>query len=157
MSSRSKKKKKFADYVLYQEPGVPVAVVEAKDNNHTVSHGIQQALGYAKIIEVPSASDILLYLYDCLPFQKFTYWSQHLYLFNTSTLETLVRQSGLKIDYIKQIQRYPLSNHLYWLSKGLPGGHKLWSFLDNESLTQAYEASLASIGGCDTLIACIRK
>ena len=55
MSARSKKKKKFADYVLYQEPGVPVAVVEAKDNKHTVSHGMQQALGYAEILEVPSA------------------------------------------------------------------------------------------------------
>jgi type I restriction enzyme, R subunit len=55
MSSRNKKKKKFADYVLSWEPGVPVAVVEAKDNKHTVSHGMQQALGYAKILEVPSA------------------------------------------------------------------------------------------------------
>jgi len=33
MSSRNKKKKKYADYVLSWEPGVPVAVVEAKDNN----------------------------------------------------------------------------------------------------------------------------
>lgn len=55
ISSRNKKKKKFADYVLSWEPGVPVAVVEAKDNNHTVSHGIQQALGYAEILKVPSA------------------------------------------------------------------------------------------------------
>ncbi|MBC2713816.1 MAG: DEAD/DEAH box helicase family protein [Desulfobacteraceae bacterium] len=55
MSSRNKKKKKFADYVLYWEPGVPVAIVEAKDNNHTVSHGMQQALGYAEILQVPSA------------------------------------------------------------------------------------------------------
>jgi type I restriction enzyme R subunit len=55
MSSRNKKKKKFADYVLSWAPGVPVAVVEAKDNNHTVSHGIQQALGYAEILEIPSA------------------------------------------------------------------------------------------------------
>ncbi len=55
MSSRNKKKKKFADYVLSWEPGVPVAVVEAKDNNHTVSDGMQQALGYADILEVPSA------------------------------------------------------------------------------------------------------
>jgi type I restriction enzyme R subunit len=55
MSSRNKKKKKFADYVLAWEPGVPVAVVEAKDNKHTVSHGIQQALAYAEILEVPSA------------------------------------------------------------------------------------------------------
>lgn len=55
MSARDKKKKKFADYVLSWEPGVPLAVVEAKDNNHTVSHGMQQALGYAEILEVPSA------------------------------------------------------------------------------------------------------
>jgi len=55
MSSRNKKKKKFADYVLSWEPGVPIAVVEAKDNNHTVSHGMQQALGYANILEIPSA------------------------------------------------------------------------------------------------------
>lgn len=55
MSSRNKKKKKFADYVLSREPGVPVAVVEAKDNNHTVSQGMQQALGYAEILEIPSA------------------------------------------------------------------------------------------------------
>jgi type I restriction enzyme R subunit len=55
MSARNKKKKKFADYVLYWEPGVPVAVVEAKENNYTVSHGMQQALGYAEILEVPSA------------------------------------------------------------------------------------------------------
>ncbi|PCJ51087.1 MAG: restriction endonuclease [Gammaproteobacteria bacterium] len=54
MSSRNKKKKKFADYVLSWEPGVPVAVIEAKDNNHTVSHGMQQALGYSDILEVPS-------------------------------------------------------------------------------------------------------
>lgn len=55
VSSRNKKKKKFADYVLSWEPGVPLAVVEAKDNNHTVSHGLQQALGYAEILDVPSA------------------------------------------------------------------------------------------------------
>jgi len=55
MSARNKKKKKFADYVLSWEPGTRVAVVEAKDNNYTVSHGIQQALGYAQILGVPSA------------------------------------------------------------------------------------------------------
>lgn len=54
MSSRNKKKKKFADYVLSWEPGVPIAVVEAKENNYIVSHGLQQALGYAEILEVPA-------------------------------------------------------------------------------------------------------
>ena len=55
MSSRNKKKKKRADYVLSHQPGVPIAVVEAKDNNHTISHGMQQALGYAEILKVPSS------------------------------------------------------------------------------------------------------
>ena len=55
MSARNKKKKKFADYVLSFEPGIPVAVVEAKDNTHSVSHGMQQALGYAHILQVPNA------------------------------------------------------------------------------------------------------
>ena len=55
MSSRNKKKKKFADYVLHKEPGVPIAVVEAKDNNCTVGQGMQQALGYSEILQVPSA------------------------------------------------------------------------------------------------------
>ena len=55
MSARDKKKKKRADYVLSWEPGVPIAVLEAKDNKKSVSYGIQQALGYAEILEVPSA------------------------------------------------------------------------------------------------------
>ena len=55
ISTRNKKKKKFADYVLSWVIGVPLAVVEAKNNNHSVSHGLQQALGYAEILEVPCA------------------------------------------------------------------------------------------------------
>lgn len=55
LSSRNKKKKKFADYVLQKEKGVPVAVIEAKDNNHTVSSGMQQALGYADLLNVSCA------------------------------------------------------------------------------------------------------
>lgn len=55
LSSRNTKKKKFADYVLYWEKGVPLAVIEAKKNEFSVSHGMQQALGYADILQVPSA------------------------------------------------------------------------------------------------------
>lgn len=55
LSSRNKKKRKFADYVLSWQPGMPLAIVEAKDNNHSVSSGLQQALGYAEILDLPSA------------------------------------------------------------------------------------------------------
>lgn len=44
---------KFADYVLYYKPNIPIAVVEAKDNNHRVGDGMQQAQDYADLLDVP--------------------------------------------------------------------------------------------------------
>lgn len=44
---------KYADYLLFYKPHIPLAVVEAKDNNHTVSDGMQQALDYAERMMVP--------------------------------------------------------------------------------------------------------
>jgi type I restriction enzyme R subunit len=46
---------KKADYLLYYKPNLPIAVIEAKDNNHAVGDGIQQALEYAEILDVPFA------------------------------------------------------------------------------------------------------
>ena len=46
-------RRKRADYILYHKPNIPIAVVEAKDNTHTVSSGIQQALDYARTLDVP--------------------------------------------------------------------------------------------------------
>lgn len=42
-----------ADYVLFYKPNKPIAIVEAKDNNHTMSDGMQQALNYARMMNVP--------------------------------------------------------------------------------------------------------
>ncbi len=44
---------KRADYILYFKPNIPLAVVEAKDNQHSVGDGMQQALGYAEKLEIP--------------------------------------------------------------------------------------------------------
>ncbi len=46
---------KKADYILYYKPNIPLAVIEAKDNNHGVGDGMQQALEYAEILDVPFA------------------------------------------------------------------------------------------------------
>ncbi|MFM7438641.1 MAG: type I restriction endonuclease [Snowella sp.] len=46
-------KNKRADYVLFYKPNLPIAVLEVKDNNHSVGDGMQQALGYAEMLEVP--------------------------------------------------------------------------------------------------------
>ena len=53
MHTRGKNKR--ADYILYYKPNIPISVIEAKDNNHTFSDGMQQALGYAEMINVPFA------------------------------------------------------------------------------------------------------
>lgn len=46
-------KNKRADYALFYKPGIPIAIIEAKDNNHTVSDGMQQGLAYGDMINVP--------------------------------------------------------------------------------------------------------
>jgi 2-polyprenyl-3-methyl-5-hydroxy-6-metoxy-1,4-benzoquinol methylase len=109
------------------------------------------------IIETPNANDALLSLYKCKPFSEFTYWGCHLYLFTESTLATMVKKAGFKINYIKQIQRYPLSNHLYWLANGKPNGHAIWECLNTPTLKDAYENLLSNLGICDTLITSISK
>jgi 2-polyprenyl-3-methyl-5-hydroxy-6-metoxy-1,4-benzoquinol methylase len=105
------------------------------------------------IIETPNANDALLTLYQNEAFSHFTYWSCHLFVFTGSTLLRIAEKAGLKLNYIKQIQRYSLANHLYWLSKGKPEGHKKWHFLDSKELNKAYAKQLASLESCDTIIA----
>src|SRR4029453_7655191 len=46
---------KKADYILFYKPNIPLAVIEAKDNNCSVGSGMQQALEYAEILDVPFA------------------------------------------------------------------------------------------------------
>src|SRR6204780_4097634 len=51
MTCRGKRKR--ADFVLYYKPNIPIALIEAKDNNHSVSDGIQQGLDYAATLNIP--------------------------------------------------------------------------------------------------------
>ena len=103
-------------------------------------------------MEVPNADDALLNLYLCEPFLHFTYWSCHLFLYTVKTLQMLFDQMNLKVNYIKEIQRYPLANHLHWLANGKLGGHQKWHFRDSPELHAAYGKQLAAIGKCDTLL-----
>lgn len=49
--SRGKAKK--ADFILYFKPNIPIALIEAKDNNHSVGAGMQQGLDYAQTLDIP--------------------------------------------------------------------------------------------------------
>lgn len=46
-------KNKRADYVLFYKPNIPIAIIEAKDNNHAIADGMQQGLGYGEMLKVP--------------------------------------------------------------------------------------------------------
>ena len=52
LTSRGKRKR--ADYILYYKPNIPIAIIEVKDNKHSVRDGIQQGLDYARILDIPS-------------------------------------------------------------------------------------------------------
>ena len=45
--------RKFADIILYHKPNIPIAIIEAKDNKHTIGAGLQQGLDYAEILDIP--------------------------------------------------------------------------------------------------------
>jgi type I restriction enzyme R subunit len=49
----SRGKAKRADYIFYYKPNIPIAIIEAKDNNHSVGDGMQQALDYATTLNIP--------------------------------------------------------------------------------------------------------
>ncbi len=50
-----REKPKRVDYLLYLNDNNPIAVVEAKDNHHSISHGLQQAMAYAQMLDLPFA------------------------------------------------------------------------------------------------------
>jgi type I restriction enzyme, R subunit len=51
LTSRGKKKR--ADYLLFYKPNLPIAIIEAKDNKHSVGAGMQQGIEYAEVLDVP--------------------------------------------------------------------------------------------------------
>ncbi len=110
--------------------------------------------GASLIVEVPHANDVLLSCLQCEAFKQFTLWSPHLILHTRSSLHKLLARAGFHVDLIEGVQRYPLSNHLAWLSEGKPGGHKsALNALDTEQIRFAYEAALQKIDATDTLVA----
>ena len=129
-------------------------VVEHLDDPLATLKQMKQHLkeGGKCIVEVPHAKDFLLEHLDSNAFRDFTLWSQHLILHTEETLIWLLEQAGFKILKLEYIQRYPLSNHLYWLRHEKPGGHEVWDILDDHLLNSAYEKKLKDLKMTDTLL-----
>ncbi|MDB2665937.1 class I SAM-dependent methyltransferase [Gammaproteobacteria bacterium] len=106
------------------------------------------------VFEVPNANDFLLSYLESDEFKNFTIWSQHLILHTHESLKKLLEFAGLSNIKVEGVQRFPISNHLYWAKEGLPGGqHTKIASLDSPSLHKAYEDELNTIYATDTLIA----
>jgi len=105
------------------------------------------------VIEVPHANDFLISSLNLEHFKAFSFWSEHLILHTRKSLETFLNHAGFVDISVQSFQRYPLANHLYWLSKHRPGGHIAWSHLTTQALEQAYADMLAKLDQTDTLIA----
>lgn len=106
------------------------------------------------LIEVPHARDLLIDQLSVQSFIDFTLWSQHLVLHTRESLRLILTDAGFKNIFIEGVQRYNLSNHLQWLSKHQPGGHKSdLSIFQTQPLTDAYADALSKIDATDTLVA----
>jgi cyclopropane fatty-acyl-phospholipid synthase-like methyltransferase len=109
------------------------------------------------IIETPNSQDALLTKYESKAFSEFTYWSHHPMLHSSNSLVKLLEKSGFEIVESTSVQRYGLSNHLYWLSMGQPGGHVIWDEAFSETTEASYREDLVNQGKSDTLWVVARK
>ena len=104
------------------------------------------------IIEVPHARDFLITFLENESFKSFTFWSEHLILHTRESITKFLEEADFSNITVNGYQRYPLANHLYWLSQSKPNGHNVWSNLRTAALDQEYENILSSIDKTDTLI-----
>lgn len=105
------------------------------------------------LIETPNADDALISLFKCPAFSDFNYYASHIFVYSYESLKRLLQKSFYKIIKISGIQRYPLANHLYWLSQGKPGGQYVYKEFNDPVLQEAYSRALRENGISDTLLA----
>ena len=128
-------------------------VIEHLNNPEEIIRKVSNILidGGTLICETPNLQDALISKYRCAAFEDFTYWSKHVVLFSSATLERLMVRNGFVTSSNTQIQRYSLANHLYWLSEGKPGGHMKWTEFNEKELNDRYAEKLIEEGIADTL------
>ena len=113
--------------------------------------------GGGLVIEVPNVEDILASYWKVPEYLDFIYVPWHIFYFSRRSLLDLLALTCYKVEYIKYLQRYPLSNHLYWLKERRPGGHIESSQFNCEDLDKCYKMVLTKLGKTDTIITLLRK
>lgn len=101
---------------------------------------------------------MLLSRYHCEHFADFTYWSAHLFLYTVESFKLLICKTPyFTLEKVEQVQRYPLANHLYWLTHGKPAGQIVWSDFSTDKLNKEYKKVLEKNYECDTLLFTLKK
>ena len=108
------------------------------------------------IIETPSADDILL-KFNIKEFHKFTFWSEHLILYNEILIKYLLNFCGFNNLKFFYHQRYDFSNHLGWLIKRKPGGHVFYKNFMKNKLKKEYRKFLIENKITDTISVIAKK
>lgn len=128
-------------------------VIEHLNDPDDILRAIYDALdvGGIFVCETCNIDCVLSSYYSCQAYDNFTYWSEHVILFNSDTLEKLITRNGFITKINTQMERYSLGNHLYWLAHGKPGGDMKWTDFNEKELNIAYEKKLVSMGMADTL------
>ncbi len=107
-------------------------------------------------IETPNVRDALVEVYKVPAYLPFYYQRAHLTYFSRDTLSSALEKAGFvaTIDYL---QRYDLSNHLYWMLEGKPGGMAKYRDVISRAADAAYSSSLVRTGRADTLWAVAKR
>ena len=109
------------------------------------------APGGSLVMEVPSAREPLVTLYDIPAFKDFYFQAMHPQVFSPKAIELLLKRAGFGYPTLRPKQRYGLANHLQWLHKGVPGGSTELAALFGNGTDKAYIAALERAGITDTL------
>lgn len=99
-------------------------------------------------IEVPNAQDIL---FNLKTFTDFTLCKESLVWHTEDSIKKFLNQAGFRKIKLRYIQRFGLSNHLYWLIQGRPGGHSKFKNLYDERMELMYIKQLIKNKSTDTL------
>lgn len=107
------------------------------------------------VIEVPNSNDALLTLYKNESFKNFTYWSCHVFGYNSKNLKLLFNKVGLKCEKEICTQRFPYTNHLGWLKDKKAGGHLRYK--TNSIINYMYINILKLLNKTDTILMILSK
>lgn len=123
-----------------------------KDPQEFVSEAASKLTENGKlVIEVPSATEPLVRLYDIDAFKDFYFQDMHPWIFSPKAISLLVEAAGLKVEEVRHKQRYGLANHLTWLRHGRPGGSPELAELFEKEADASYKRQLESSKNSDTI------